>query len=149
MQRGVERNYILYVPSTYSAGEATPLVLNLHGKFGNADQQMTTSAMNAVAEEEGFLVAYPNSVGVHWDLDTDVDVRFIDTLLGTLGSQYTVDASRVYSTGFSAAHRSRSRAERPHPDRDAVRICWVLHGRRPLQKKVADHTLTNNDAHCH
>jgi polyhydroxybutyrate depolymerase len=101
MHEGVERTYKLFIPSTYSPGSATPLVLNLHGHRGNADQQMVSSAMNSVAEEEGFIVAYPNGVDDTWKFSNDNDINFIDELLETIGSQYSVDASRVYSTGLS------------------------------------------------
>lgn len=96
---GIERTYNVYVPSTYSSDNATPLVLNLHGGGGNADQQMASSAMNAVAEENGFLVAYPNAIDGSWDRGSDLS--FIDSLLHTIESEYAVDSARVYSTGWS------------------------------------------------
>jgi polyhydroxybutyrate depolymerase len=102
MHENVERTYNLYVPSTYSAGDVTPLVLNMHGAGGNADQQMASSAMNAVAEEKGFLVAYPNAaVDGDWSISGDHNLSFIDSLLGAIDLEYSVDSSRTYSTGYS------------------------------------------------
>ena len=114
MHEGVVRTYKLFIPSTYSPGSATPLVLNLHGAYGNADQQMVSSAMNSVAEEEGFIIAYPNAVDGLWK-PAQYDFSFIDELLDTVGSQYSVDASRVYSTGLSQGGRVSYRLAETRP----------------------------------
>lgn len=97
--RRIERTYNLYVPSTHSADGVMPLVINMHGLDGNADQQMVSSAMNAVAEENGFLVAYPNAIDGRWNYSADLG--FIDALLMDIDSEYGVDSWRTYSTGYS------------------------------------------------
>ncbi len=66
MHNGVERDYILYVPSIYSPDTSIPLVLNLHGFRSNGAAQMTVSQMNVVAEREGFLVTYPSAIAGDW-----------------------------------------------------------------------------------
>ncbi len=52
---------------------------------------MTSSAMNSVAEDEGFIVAYPNAIDDNWSYNEDHDVGFIDTLLASVGSEYSID----------------------------------------------------------
>ena len=37
---GLSRDYILYVPSSYDENENTPIVFNLHGGSGTAEEQM-------------------------------------------------------------------------------------------------------------
>lgn len=98
---GIERSYNVFVPSTYSSEVATPLVLNMHGLSGNAEQQMDFSAMNPVAEAEGFLVAYPDAVDGDWAISNDHNISFIDSLLDAVGGEYNVDSTRTYATGFS------------------------------------------------
>ena len=59
MHDGIQRNYTIYVPSSYTAHNSVPLVVNMHGYTLNRSFQMQASGMNAVAEREGFLVVYP------------------------------------------------------------------------------------------
>ena len=112
-----EREYILHVPSSYDANRPMPLVLALHGAGQNGETQMRDSRMNEVSEREGFLVAYPSALEGSWARDTpDINLGFFDDLLETIQADYSIDASRVYSTGLSqGAVRSYMLAvERPN-----------------------------------
>lgn len=106
---GREREYLLYVPSSYDSMRATPLVISLHGAglWGAAQQKI--SQWNRVADREGFLVVYPSGArdsGLRvWHVGEDStltpDVRFIAALIDTLAAHYTIDRSRVYADGLS------------------------------------------------
>jgi polyhydroxybutyrate depolymerase len=97
---GITRNYTIYVPSGYMPQIDTPLVVNMHGVTSNREFQMNASGMNAVAERDGFLVAYPDAVNGDWFGPQD-NVSFIDSLLEHVSSQYSIDDKRIYAAGFS------------------------------------------------
>ena len=104
----LEREYILHVPSSYKGGDATPLVVNLHGHGSNAGQQAFYSGLPAKASEVGFIVLTPQGTGdePHWNFTTfesgaPDDVAFIKELLDTLDSELCIDPARVYATGIS------------------------------------------------
>jgi polyhydroxybutyrate depolymerase len=105
---GLERQYLLHVPTSYRGDDATPLVVNLHGHGSNAGEQAIYSGFLVKAEEEGFIVVTPQGTGAepHWNFTTveagaPNDVAFISDLLDTLESQLCIDSSRVYAAGIS------------------------------------------------
>jgi poly(3-hydroxybutyrate) depolymerase len=107
---GEEREYLLYVPKTYDRTRPTPLVISMHGGalWGAAQRDM--SRWNVVADEQGFIVAYPSGVGGRgpraWRAGQggqrpSKDVRFIAELIDTLSASYNIDRARVYADGLS------------------------------------------------
>lgn len=103
---GRVRNYRLYIPPAHTAGDALPLVFNLHGFGSNAVQQEFYSGMNAVADTAGFFICYPNGVSSAWNVgwafgSTADDVGFISALIQELSANYNIDLQRVYACGMS------------------------------------------------
>jgi polyhydroxybutyrate depolymerase len=103
---GIERNYLVFLPTDYNGTEKMPVVFNLHGYTLNAHQQMDYSRMNIVADSEGFIAVYPNAAGPGWNTGISGspninDVGFFDALIDTLSEHYSIDTTRIYSCGFS------------------------------------------------
>lgn len=107
---GEERQYILHVPKGYDAAKPTPLVISLHGGMNWPSLQAQISGWNRVADEHGFIVAYPAGDGTGpraWagrgmaSPARMPDVVFISELIDTLSASYNIDASRIYANGFS------------------------------------------------
>ena len=105
------RTYLLHVPAGYQAHESSALVLNFHGHGSNAMQQERRSGMSLLADQQVFLVVYPQGVigpdGMSgWDNGARGrpqvnDVLFVSDLLTHLQSVLCIDPLRIYATGFS------------------------------------------------
>lgn len=106
---GITRNHIVYVPASYVEGTPVPLVFVMHGFTQSASAIMNATDFNALAELEGFIVAYPNGVNNGWNTNspfpggsTADDVGYIGALCDALIDQFTIDTTRIYACGFSA-----------------------------------------------
>ena len=112
---GIERQYLLYAPSGLAdrAGPR-PLVFVLHGGGGTARGmvRLTNGRFNALADEHGFFVVYPQGVGRSWNdgrpdpisrahAERIDDVGFIEALIDRLAVEHPIDSGRVFSTGIS------------------------------------------------
>jgi polyhydroxybutyrate depolymerase len=108
---GLQRTYRLHIPTGYNSHKMTPLVLDIHGMNSTAQEQERYSQYSALADQQHFLVAYPQgTVGsdgktgwaTYGKYDPTVnDVLFFSDLLNTLQKQLCVDATRIYATGMS------------------------------------------------
>mgnify|MGYP002883086268 CR=1 FL=1 len=111
---GLTREYLVYVPESYSADTATPVVFNFHGNGGSADNYFRSADLRSVADAENVILVYPqgsvlDGEGSHWNplLDSELnksdadDFGFVSAMLDWLGAQLNVDTRRVYATGYS------------------------------------------------
>ncbi|NDJ85756.1 MAG: hypothetical protein GYB66_07710 [Chloroflexi bacterium] len=107
---GTSRSYALYVPPSYDPAAPTPLVMALHGRPSNSYGIAYLMDFNAVANEEGFIVVYPDGIDQGWnyvegfpsyDYSEVDDVGFLRVLISDLAVDLNIDQSRIYVTGFS------------------------------------------------
>lgn len=112
---GRTRVYQLTVPSSYD-GSPVPLIIDIHGWTGWADEQADKSGFRELAEKEGIIVVHPQGWGVFgfllrsWnafdccgiaesqDLD---DVGLMRKIVAKVSQEYNIDSSRIYATGHS------------------------------------------------
>ena len=108
---GNTREYELYIPSSYSQDVLSPLMFNFHGGNGTSEGQIAISDMRNLADENNFILVYPQAIAdptddgsLNWifkgDSDHD-DIYFIDALISELSIQYQIDLERVYACGYS------------------------------------------------
>jgi polyhydroxybutyrate depolymerase len=101
---GVLRRFVLVVPE--SAPDPAPLVIVFHGFMGSSSEVEQLTGMTELAEEEGFLVVYPEGSGLprSWRSDPrrgDSDVVFVRDLVGLLTEAVGIDDTRIFATGMS------------------------------------------------
>jgi polyhydroxybutyrate depolymerase len=119
------RDMIVYVAGQLPPTGSRALVVVLHGGLGNAERIASQQAesglnMNAVAEKDGFVVAYLNGTPVTRNLGPRFlgwnagggccgqsaannidDVAYIKGAVGYLAAKYGIDPGRVYGIGHS------------------------------------------------
>jgi phospholipase/carboxylesterase len=96
-QRG---EYSLYVPENYTSDRTWPLIVCLHGGYGQGNEYIWTWLRPA--KSNGYLLLSPKSAGPTWSvLNPPLDIRSIQAMLTEVGETYQIDRSRVYLTGLS------------------------------------------------
>lgn len=121
---GLSRTALVHVPP--AASHPVALVLDLHGSGGTAANQERDSAMDAVADAHGFVVAYPQAAialgdGFAWNIPGQPlldgrsvpagaadDAEYIRVLVEVLRRDEGVDPRRVFVTGMSGGARMTS-----------------------------------------
>ncbi len=111
---GLERTYRIYISGLYSPAKLMPLVILLHGGGGTGEgmEKLTLGGFNRLADREGFIVAYPDGIGKHWNdrrglqayrahRENIDDVGFISALIEHLIRTLNVDPNRIYAAGIS------------------------------------------------
>jgi polyhydroxybutyrate depolymerase len=104
---GITRTYVLYVPSGYDAAKGAHLVIALHGGGSQGGGMRAMSKFDALAEQENFIVVYPDALVRNWNDDrvseklrSDADdVAFISALIDHLAQSYRIQ--NVFATGIS------------------------------------------------
>lgn len=104
---GLQRTYILHIPTGYDGARATPLLLSFHGYGLSAKFFAPYVNFDPIADKAGFIVVTPDGTGTpeSWNAGgyqggTD-DVGFVRDLLAKLNGDLCVDPGMVYAAGYS------------------------------------------------
>ncbi|GGF53106.1 esterase [Alteromonas lipolytica] len=115
---GQLRSWRLYMPSSSSA-KPLPLVFNFHGTGSSPENISALNQLEQLAGQEHFIVVAPQAEFSYepggrktWNVEQLEspydDVAFIRALIEHLISQYPIDLTRIYATGFSGGARMSS-----------------------------------------
>lgn len=106
----LQREYLLYIPESYTGTEPVPLVFSLHGAGGTKESQYALSEFNVLADREHFILVTPEATAAIgnlnvWNQQSSAngadDVGFIDALIDVTARDYNVDLDRMYVAGSS------------------------------------------------
>ncbi len=106
---GVVRTFRLYPPAN-PGSNPMPVLIAINGGGMRAEAFPQEAEFAQLAETEGFLFVVPISELLpdnegEWQLNTTSssrqDIDFMEALIDELANRYSVDASRVYGTGYS------------------------------------------------
>lgn len=106
---GLTRSYRVYRPAAVTGD--VPLVVTLHGGFGSGEQAEKSYGWDAEADQQHFVVAYPDGLHRAWNtgggccgqpaaMNVD-DVGFIRALIDDIAAKISLDHARIYATGIS------------------------------------------------
>ncbi len=136
------REYWVYIPASYQAGTAAPLIMVLHGcgqpHWSHPAPIAYDTHMNQLAEEHQFLVVYPHIYAPPWDENPISCWNFflpwnwhrvggepanesaslagiVRDMLGNT-SRWTIDRQRIYVAGISSGGGATANLGATYPD---------------------------------
>ena len=116
---GIERQYLMYIPSSIESRENLPVIFNFHGYQGRADQFFDMTDLVEIADENQVVLVYPQGSPLdggpsHWNAapnnsssDTFInksnvnDLDFFLSLIEDVNRNNILDLDRVYAIGYS------------------------------------------------
>jgi poly(hydroxyalkanoate) depolymerase family esterase len=125
---GASMDYLGYVPSTYQAGTAVPLVVSLHGCTQTADVFRQLTRWDQLAEAKHFIVVFPQQSSANnqyscWNFFQDANMKrgagepsHIAGLVQWVQQHYNIDSHRIYIDGLSAGGAMSSVLAATYPD---------------------------------
>jgi len=123
---GTQRWYLLTAPKAADDAKPQPLIVDYHGLSEGAVIHTKMSGFSALAEKDGFVVAFPQGLGtpVGWSAaigkDSHGDQAFTTALLDQIEQTHCIDTSRVYAAGLSNGAFMASSVACTHADRFAA-----------------------------
>ena len=129
-----DRPYDVFVPSSYDAEVATPLILLLHGYTGTGDSQESYFEFESLAESRGFLYVHPDGTvdgqGAQFWNATDAccaffpeppdDAAYLVAIIDEVSAAYNVDPKAIFLAGHSNGGFMSYRMACDHADRIAA-----------------------------
>lgn len=120
---GVDRTYARHVPPAHDGSRALPLVVSFHGLGEGSVLHQTTTQYSPKADEEGFVVVYPQALGspAAWNTSPgSADIVLAGAILDQLEQTLCIDTNRIFVSGFSLGGFMTSAVACTYADRVAA-----------------------------
>lgn len=137
---GLKRTYLVYLPSPLDASKPVPFVFVHHGLTMSGQAMFEITQFTALADTEGFGVAFPdgqsgpNSIDAPWNVGAGTcpgslgatvsapgdDFAFLDAMEADVSQDQCLDPAHVFVTGFSMGGFFAHQAACMRPDIRAV-----------------------------
>lgn len=107
------REYLIYIPSSYDPNSVTPILFAFHGFGGYNQYFINTADFRSLADQFNFIAVYPQGLicgdGTTWNTNppggdnkcSQDDIGFFGALLYEISGNYNIDSSKVFLTGYS------------------------------------------------
>jgi poly(3-hydroxybutyrate) depolymerase len=146
---GLNREYVLDIPSNYNQNNPYKLVFGWHWRGGSANDVVGQGyyGMKSLSNNSAIFVAPDRAAGTDgWTNTNGRDIAFLQSMLTQLKSSLCIDESRIFSTGWSyggmmsfAVGRELPTTFRaiapvsgafltPHVDSGSATAAWIAHG---------------------
>jgi polyhydroxybutyrate depolymerase len=162
MVSGTNRTYLIYLPPSLDPTKPVPFVFVFHGASMSGQQMHDITQYSALADSEGFAVAFPDGQGgpgsiTPWNVanpgqnvcgngnivnnQNAVDFAFIDAMKADVSEDQCLDAAHIFATGFSmggyfshhvGCERSDIRAVAPHSGGTIADLSSCATGNTPI-----------------
>lgn len=147
---GRARTFLLGIPKRYDAQKTYPIVLSFHGDGGDGRAQRGGDPFDDYSGDDA-IVVYPDGIDRGWDLygapiAQNREVLFVDAILAFLSGRYSVDAARVFATGYSSGGFIVSQLACRRPG--LFRAITIHAGGAPYENDLANPPLYPNGAHA-
>ena len=106
-------NVLVHIPSKVDPNTGVPLLLVHHGFLMDGEAMRTLTGYQAIADREGFVVAFPTGTGNTWNVGSGAcggaalvsgtadDVTFVNTMISSIEAVQCLSRDHVFMTGFS------------------------------------------------
>jgi polyhydroxybutyrate depolymerase len=106
---GNDRSFIIYLPIGYNNAGKMPMIFSIHGGSGTPEGMINIANFKSIADRDKVVLVYPSGIQKNWNDGRPTtpnqlginDISFFSQVCDYMIANYSVDATRIYSTGIS------------------------------------------------
>ena len=112
---GLNRRYLLYLPSGFDPSENLPVMMWFHGGGGNANEGLSEADFRSLANARRFILVYTEAwpddlencrcwgydLGGETNGNLEIDLAYTSAVIDKLVADHNADRRRIYAGGYS------------------------------------------------